>query len=597
MAFHPVDQEIVDSLASFRKQFFASLRGDNRALAAFLSSWEAFEITVEKCSDRLQSETLNLLYGFSSMVASVTQGVAEALSLSARLRQEVSNELDDQSLDSSNDQIHKHPQPTPYIRLASKWLVANLHNPYPSQQVRTSIAQQTKSSRKDIDGWFLDARKRIGWNEVRRKHFANKRADTVDAAKRFFLNADPSRLLPPVVESALATIQLRTKELCSDKSEESHLATQLEAVIDMKGRIKVPTSSKIHTSAAQTARHYPSPQSSLPGPTSSLTPSPTPSALELPTTAPKRLFSALSPTDEEEDFPPKRRKSPPVVRKESLPLAPQRNAHIISPEAFLPSPGSPVSSTFDETELQPPQRSPAPTDLKRKRQLSDVEGLPSPKRTQTAFTSSRPHADSNPLPVARAITEEFDWSQIQDFFTFPPPVSVFSTDIAEPVDVSLFNFSTYGFEAVDLLQEPAASSSSSTFDVEAITSFSTQLVEPLDDCLSLFNSHSQTEPSGLLGELLSTKEIGLYSLPNISSDFVPPVNHTIDPIVLPTDTNCLPDFPVPLLLTPQAILAQAQATPESAVTIAKSGLQAKQEQLRLLQAQVAALAAEIASES
>nr|AAB22023.1 A42 mating-type factor beta 1-1 gene product [Coprinus cinereus, Peptide Partial, 44 aa] [Coprinopsis cinerea] len=44
------------------------------------------------------------------------------------------------------------------------WLKDNWYNPYPSGEVRTQIARQTRTSRKDIDAWFIDARRRIGWN-------------------------------------------------------------------------------------------------------------------------------------------------------------------------------------------------------------------------------------------------------------------------------------------------------------------------------------------------------------------------------------------------------------------------------------------------
>nr|AAZ20160.1 homeodomain mating-type protein [Coprinellus disseminatus] len=593
---HPVDQEIIDSLDSYRTQFFSSLQRGQGALASFLSTWQAFELMFRGRSDHLHVQTLEKVYSFSSMVASVIEGVSETLSLNDRLCSDVSNVLDEPDIASGDG-----PSLAPYMKLASQWLVANIHNPYPSRDVRSSMAAQTNSSKKDIDSWFLDARKRIGWNDMRRKHFGNKQIDIVNAAKRFFLDIDPSHPLPQVVESEFAGIQLRALELHSAKFEESPLATRLDmSIIDMSNSLKASAAAnkprEVRTPPlAKAARSYPSPQPSPGGP-SLLSPSPTLSFLELPLASSKRGSSVLSDLKDEQERPSKRLRLPPVDSSCSASTEPQRQLSTspILPETSLPSP---VTSAFDETELRPPPHCPAPTDLKRKRRLSDTQGLPSPKRTST---SPRPHADSNPLPVAHATTEEFDWTQIQDFFTLPPPVSVFSTDIAEPVDVSLFDFSAweqYGHEAVDLLQ--AASSSSSTFSVEAITSFSltTQLVGSLDNGLSLFNPHSQTEPSGLLGELLCTKESGLYSLPNISSDFVPPANRTIDPIVLPTDANCLPDFPAPLLLTPQAILAQAQVTLEPAVATPKSKLQAKQEQLRLLQAQVAALTAEIASES
>ena len=74
----------------------------------------------------------------------------------------------------------------PYIRSAYTWLLSNLHNPYPSKETKASIAEESGSSPKDIDNWFIDVRRRIGWNKLRSKHFQNKRSMIVELATRFF---------------------------------------------------------------------------------------------------------------------------------------------------------------------------------------------------------------------------------------------------------------------------------------------------------------------------------------------------------------------------------------------------------------------------
>ncbi len=74
---------------------------------------------------------------------------------------------------------------TAYIRLASSWLLKNLHNPYPSRDIRLEISTSTNSSMKDVDLWFTAARKRIGWNQLRKVHFP-KRGDLIKAATLFF---------------------------------------------------------------------------------------------------------------------------------------------------------------------------------------------------------------------------------------------------------------------------------------------------------------------------------------------------------------------------------------------------------------------------
>ena len=82
----------------------------------------------------------------------------------------------------------------PYIRPAYTWLLNNLHNPYPTKETKATIAEESDSSPKDIDNWFINVRRRIGWNKLRSRHFENKRSLIVDAATRFFKDV-PQALL------------------------------------------------------------------------------------------------------------------------------------------------------------------------------------------------------------------------------------------------------------------------------------------------------------------------------------------------------------------------------------------------------------------
>nr|AAZ20172.1 homeodomain mating-type protein [Coprinellus disseminatus] len=595
MGAFPFDQEISSSVDALNGQLFSSLSGSNETLKGFMTNWVSFEDRFRGICDDLHEDTIRKVDSFASVVAAVVGGVSNTHTAFERISSEAGTTIDEALF---VDGAERSPSLAPYIGLASQWLAGNIYNPYPSPATRDGIAKKSNSSRRDVDNWFLDVRKKIGWNELRKSQFSNKRADIVDAATRFFLDIDPSRPLPPALESSFAHIQNRVKELYADKFQASHLATKLEkAVVDItlggkrRGKRHSPSLSK-----PEADRIYPTPRASPP-----LAPSPTPTTLELPLAALRDDVPVLVPEPKEQEGSLKRRRSPSTKGSRSPSPTLQRHLSIVPPEGFLPSP---VFSTFDETELQQPPHYPtseASASLKRKRRssgASNPEELPSLKRVRTA-SISQPQAASDPLPVTHATTEELSWDQLLDFSILPLPVSLFSADdIVGPVDVSPFDFLSweqYGCGSLALLQ--VTSSSSSTFDVGVVDSFSMQQTKPLDDGLSHSDSIPHSEPSGLLEELLSTKATGPYNLPNISSDFVLPANQAIDPIALPTDTDCLPNFPVPLHMTPQAILAQAQVTPEPATATPKSGLRAKQEQLRLLQAQIAALTAEIASES
>jgi hypothetical protein len=122
-----------------------------------------------------------------------------------------------------------------YIQPAHAWLLNNLHNPYPSKQMRTTFLKQTGTSLKDIDAWFTDVRKRIGWNSLRKKHFTTRK-EMIAAATRFFkpssMQLDPETELEDTAhfDQDFALLEDNAKNLYSRKFLTSTLASRLDAV-------------------------------------------------------------------------------------------------------------------------------------------------------------------------------------------------------------------------------------------------------------------------------------------------------------------------------------------------------------------------------
>jgi len=99
------------------------------------------------------------------------------------------------------------------VSLAAEWLAHNYHNPYPTQSTRNEISRRANWNRKDLDAWFTEARKRVGWTDIRRNFFGNKRVDTVEKATRFFGPGRQVKSCDPVLAQAFADMETRVQEL------------------------------------------------------------------------------------------------------------------------------------------------------------------------------------------------------------------------------------------------------------------------------------------------------------------------------------------------------------------------------------------------
>lgn len=108
--------------------------------------------------------------------------------------------------------------PTPaYLEPCYKWLLGNLHDPYPSHEQRQRFSLQTGSSMKDITNWFVSARQRIGWSQLRASCFDRSQRAIVQAASRFWPERAVQHPVEPDLELKFAEIEDNAIALYADK--------------------------------------------------------------------------------------------------------------------------------------------------------------------------------------------------------------------------------------------------------------------------------------------------------------------------------------------------------------------------------------------
>ncbi|KAG6894456.1 hypothetical protein C0992_006021 [Termitomyces sp. T32_za158] len=403
-----------------------------------------------------------------------------------------------------------------YIVPAYQWLLANIHNPYPSKEVRTQIARKAKSDIKSVEAWFVDARGRIGWNALRKTYFGNKRAEIVDAATRFFVKLDDKRPLGTTIEFEFAQMEISAKNLYSDRFVETTLVTKLDVAVkdltpEMKQKAK--TYAREEVQRAKAASSYPSPRHSPDR-------SPEPVELSPPFEQDRDLAStpldalarrkrrSLSPEDDSviSDRPVKRvRAEPPPPVSTCLP-SPTPSSH-----GPLPRSPTPRSSSPDSTSL--PIHS-------RKRRLSQANEQSNPKRPRDASIAPL-HITSDPFPMPPSTS--FD-SGLDNWFDphlgFLNPVQVDPLD--DDTQGLALDFYTYSASEVDT---PASTSTEPLAGISCLTltpEFSCEVPRALPA------SHS---PLSQLSSLTNLPPVPSYS------DVLSPANAT-----QPTDPNANIDW-------------------------------------------------------
>ncbi|KAF9486288.1 mating-type protein [Pholiota conissans] len=455
--------------------FLDTLKDGGGNLPSLLEDWTSLSQTLETNLHNLKEETIADAHNVASAIGIIASVMLELEShnnvIHQRFAQDITHVLgeelenlvirDEASL--APISIGNKTAPS-YIKPCSQWLLANLHNPYPPKSIQNSICRQTGSVLKDLDAWFADARKRIGWNDLRRTHFSNRREKIIDAATSFFkpshkflklnssLEGFPSCLSD---EHSMAFVEMeeRAKDLFVKKFEETLLARTIDCVVPSQDPLsRTRDRPELTNNALKRKRHaYPSPERSperSPEPQTPLVNTFSPSLL--PTTSHKRRRSE-SPEANDENSPDRfhKRLRPTNPRHLDTALA---AASLPSPAASMSDAPSPVESDLSTSSTPPalpfhPLHAPmllqgSPTaqttsSTKRKRYFSesDSEDRRPSKYLQPALLS---RTSSNPLPILNDLSNQFVMPDILDEYAFnQSPDAIPSPNFHGPLDDSI----------------------------------------------------------------------------------------------------------------------------------------------------------------
>nr|AGS09202.1 a1 homeodomain mating type protein [Heterobasidion occidentale] len=318
-----------------------------------------------------------------------------------------------------------HP---PSFTSAYSWLLDNLHNPYPSPDVKSQLAQAHGLSSKGIGAWFKQVRQEIGWSTLSGEIFSGSRSKTTRAASLAYISRDSD--LPENVKHAFRVVRDKLERLpISSRTlgKDTGSADTLQKLESMWNQVVDGTSVReeidreIEHLRGKSKEEEPSLPSPLPVsetllsiPASPFTPDT--SDEEEDTTPPppvagcKRRLGSIPETPSDgltapSDRPVKRSRTDKTNSISSSELPQTRLSHNLPPLIQEPAP-LPSSSTHTRHISQPNvvettkrPASPVPF-ISRKRCLSDADlSRPEPKRPRGVFQEPRAHVVSDPLPA------------------------------------------------------------------------------------------------------------------------------------------------------------------------------------------------------
>ncbi|KAF8665493.1 hypothetical protein AX16_000508 [Volvariella volvacea WC 439] len=224
-------EQIKQDILNVEEKFYEVMGGDEDALRSF---YDRFQCVMEAALSHAEfdDELMMLVNTVSQRVAILAESMLSyhdsVKRISDQLFKELSSLDETQKVDEllNNNHTAFKRSPSAYIKPAYEWLLANLHNPYPSIVIRNHLAKESKCSRQVIDSWFTDIRKRIGWSALR-KSFSNKRSAIVEAATRYFLHNGDG--LSSDVRKGFAKMSWSARNLYSHKFLETSLASGLDS--------------------------------------------------------------------------------------------------------------------------------------------------------------------------------------------------------------------------------------------------------------------------------------------------------------------------------------------------------------------------------
>ena len=252
---HNVD--LSQTLYFAESDFLTALESGAKILASWHQTWSALPDDLSSASENgtACNEISSLVHFVASRISNIASCYLdvkhEEESFASQLRNDCDAMLHQMNALNLNTQPKSlHPDSTtrppafpptqtqnaeisssPCLPPAYQWLLDNLHNPYPSAEVKARIAVASSCQVSSINSWFINARRRIGWTTLCRERFSNCRADMIDAAYRALVEEDSQRALSPELRHSFVAMKVAAEVLYSSTFTRSTLAGDLDAIV------------------------------------------------------------------------------------------------------------------------------------------------------------------------------------------------------------------------------------------------------------------------------------------------------------------------------------------------------------------------------
>ena len=244
-----MNDELVQRLLFAETDFLDALQNGPQVLASYRESLSSLPnaLSTARKMGGAGNETLSLAHSVASRIlnlASCFLDIKREVELStSQLQDDCATMFRQMDALDLNGQPKSSPPPdargstlnlesaTQTLTPAYHWLLDNLHNPYPTAEVKARIAAASSTQVSSVNSWFINARRRIGWSALCRECFSNCRADMIDAAYRALVEEDPQRALPPELRHSFVAMKVAAEGLYSSTFTRSAFVGDLDAIV------------------------------------------------------------------------------------------------------------------------------------------------------------------------------------------------------------------------------------------------------------------------------------------------------------------------------------------------------------------------------
>lgn len=246
-----MDPIIQERLAQAEDRFLSALTGGEDDLASYHNDWSSLEVDFSAAirHGNLSEETTTVAHAVASRVGAIADCLLKLEELQQNWKTQMHEDMElilldvdsshfrsgDRTLSSHVSSPHSTSDSS-FIPLAYDWLLANLHNPYPPPDLKKTLVQRSGCTASSLNAWFVGVRRRIGWTDICREYFNNRRTDTVDAAYRALVKEDPNRRVNPELIQLFVAMKVKAEGLYSAIFKKSALANALDNVVKDMGK-------------------------------------------------------------------------------------------------------------------------------------------------------------------------------------------------------------------------------------------------------------------------------------------------------------------------------------------------------------------------